>query len=291
MAPGSRSVRLMPAAPLAGDRVVTHPADRIDHTPARHRPGIVIAALDLVVRVAPRTVVARPQRLQNPVSLGGQTFDQTMRRHLILDPGPDLVAYRTGVSGRPPFGQVQMSSPVSSPSAKIRKPWWRFRNPRWVLYRTIERKVVRTCSTGRTYPRSSMCAHHCPKSWSAQAAIAKLVLEPAPIRPAIARSTRRSRAIRHIGPAPLEQPMQRHRVVALRNEYGQFFPRPQRRQPERSDVHIRTEKVDVVRVALLTLEHAVAICIPRRPDVVDQAAQVRPVLANQTGSPVARTSR
>src|SRR5215207_1493319 len=41
--------------------IVAESADRLQHRPAGHRPRVVIAALDLVVRVAARAVVATTQ--------------------------------------------------------------------------------------------------------------------------------------------------------------------------------------------------------------------------------------
>ena len=76
----------------AGRCVVVGSGERDEHAPAGQRPGVVVAALGLVPRVAPVTVVPVADRPHEPQALLDETLVDEVAGHLVLDAGPHLVA-------------------------------------------------------------------------------------------------------------------------------------------------------------------------------------------------------
>src|SRR6201999_300045 len=101
--PGDQRVALGAEAEpqVPGPGVVPGAGPGINDREAGHRPRVVIAALDLVVGVAPAAIVAVPQPGQDPQALLGHPLEQAVRGDLVLDPGPYLVgvADRHGRAG------------------------------------------------------------------------------------------------------------------------------------------------------------------------------------------------
>src|SRR5690606_27430380 len=80
----------------AGAGVPPLPGTGLEHAPPRERAHVVVAALDLVVRVAAPAVVTAPHAVEDPAGLGVQALDLAVRGDLVLDAGPHLVAVARG---------------------------------------------------------------------------------------------------------------------------------------------------------------------------------------------------
>ena len=214
-----------------------------------------------------RSAVPRRQPLHDAV--GG---------HLILDPGPDLVAVaeRARPAGRR-CGQVQISRPVSSPSAKTRSSWSKSRKPSRRLYRTIERRVVADVLRRQDVAETELVRPPLPTTgrpgspspnWSSAASsdqdLDVVLAVPEQLVVAVA--------------TPLEAPLdQRTAQASLARDLARALRRPggrPARVPPMNDVRSRRMRCRRCSAARHRVRRRRPH--PRRADVVEQAAELGP---------------
>ncbi len=296
-----------------GHRVIAGAGESLEHRIRRHGPGVPVAALVLVERIAHAAVVARAARAHDLQPLLHTAHDHQVRRHLVFDARPDLVAVherQRWLRAPGPRAQEQaalVSAGIGRPLrvrvlAQVRAEvvamhrlevrgdlgrvdWHRnaadLRHP---CAQDTVRQAARAVLVFRAFllqqdarlGRVRACAHggfHLQRAGRAQAAPLDLLVEVLAVEEVLVESAHAGGDALAVGRDVLPE-------LLAHGDRGR-----QRAEVEAGAHAVGAPELDVVGVVVRLLDDALAPRVPGRHAVVEAHAHARPQGAQPTGVP------